>query len=223
MHPQPVPRRWPGATVVVAAPGPSLTQEICDRVWGHRAIAVQDAYRLMPWADVLYGCDRRWWEYHRGAIDFAGERWASVGSTTNDNEAIAEPYRLRLVEGRAGNTFSTDPRRIHYGSNSGFQAVNLAILFGAARIVLIGYDMRIVDGKRHFFGDHPRPLINTPTYRPFVEAFEHAARHLPPGVEIVNATPGSALTCFRSLSIDDALARSAADRDRPARELAPAF
>jgi hypothetical protein len=36
--------------------------------------------------------------------------------------------------------------------------MGLAFLFGAARIVLVGYDMREVDGRRHFFGSHPRPL-----------------------------------------------------------------
>lgn len=220
--PEAVPRRWPGETVVVAAPGPSLTQEACDRCWGHRAIAVQDAYRLMPWADVLYGCDRKWWEYHSGAPDFAGERWASVGNSSNDNDVIADKYHLRLVEGRAGNTFSTDPRRIHYGSNSGFQAVNLALLFGAERVILIGFDMRVVDGKKHFFGDHPPPLRMPTRYERFALCFAEAAKHLPAGVEILNATPGSALTCFAQVTLDDALAHSAAARGRSARSLAAA-
>lgn len=183
-------------------------------------VAVQDACRLMPWADVLYGCDRRWWELHGGAPDFQGERWASLGTTTNDNEAIADKYGVRLVAGESGNTFSTDPAVIRYGSNSGFQAVNLALLFGARRIVLVGFDMRLVDGRRHFFGDHPRPLINTPSYQPFVTAFERAARKLPPHVEILNATPGSALTCFPKVTLNEALADPVGRR--PAERLAAA-
>lgn len=201
-----VPRRWPGETVVVAAPGPSLSREVCDRCRAYRAIAVQDAWRLMPWADVLYGCDSKWWRHHNGAPDFAGERWASHGTTSNDNAELAGAYGLHLVAGRSGATFSTDPRILHYGFSSGFQAVNLAILFGATRIVLIGFDMRIVDGRAHYFGDHPPPLLRRTNYGAFAARFVEAAKRLPPGVEIVNATPGSALTCFPMVPLDEVLA-----------------
>lgn len=190
-------RRWPGATVVVAAPGPSLTAAVAEQCRGYRTIAVQDAYKLLPWADVLFGCDASWWRVHKGCPCFAGEKWSSHGSPShNDKRTVADEYGVHLVQGVGRDGFSTDPARVHYGSNSGFQAVNLAILFGARRIVLVGFDMRLVGGKRHFFGDHPRPLKNRNDYRAFVRAFEKAARTVPAGVEILNATPGSAMKCF---------------------------
>jgi hypothetical protein len=202
--------RWPDETVIVAAPGPSLTPDVAERCRGNRVIAVQDAYRIFPWADVLYGCDAAWWDVHGGCSDFAGEKWSSHGSADhNDKREAAAKYGLHLVQGKDGNGFSTDPAVIHYGSNSGFQAVNLAILFGAGRIVLVGFNMQVVDGKRHFFGDHPKPLSNRTSYRAFVSAFEKAAKSLPAGVEIINATPQSALKCFRSVDLDRALSDSA--------------
>jgi hypothetical protein len=205
--PAPVARRWEGQTVVVAAPGPSLTAEVAERCRGFPVIAVQDAYRLIPWADVLYGCDAAWWNIHggRGAGDFAGEKWSSHDGGTNDKTLAAETYGLHLVAGAHGEGFSTDPAAIHYGSNSGFQAVNLAILWGAARIVLVGFDMRTVDGKRHFFGDHPPGLTNEADFASFIPPFVRAAAALPAGVSIVNATPDSALTCFPMGALDDAL------------------
>lgn len=198
--------RWPGRTVVVAATGPSLTPEVAAACREHPAIAVNDAWRLMPWADVLYSCDGAWWGHHKGCPDFAGEKWSSHDAETNNKGHAAECYGLRLIEGRAGDIFSTDPSLIHYGSNSGFQAVGLAILFGASRIVLVGFNMQAVAGRRHFFGDHPRPLRNVDHSR-YVAGFKHAARHLPPGVEILNATPQSALTCFPSVPLEKALER----------------
>jgi hypothetical protein len=196
-------RRWEGRTVVVAATGPSLTQEVADRCRGHAAVAVSDAWRLLPWADVLYACDAAWWRYHRGVPDFAGERWTSHGAG-NDKQDIASTYGLRCVAGAQGVGFSRRQDVIHYGHNSGFQALNLAILLGAARIVLVGFDMRVVDGRRHFHGDHPHPLINADPRR-FVPHFERAAASLPAGVEILNATPGSALTCWPIVPLVDAL------------------
>lgn len=191
--------------VIVAAPGPSLTPDVVEVCRGQRVVVVQDAYRLLPRADVLYGCDAAWWRERKGAAEFEGERWSShhVGrGVGNDKSSIGPQYGLRLVEGRDKPGFSFDPAWIHYGKNSGFQAVNLALLMGASRVVLVGFDMH----GTHFFGPHRRPLRQTPDYRNFINAFAKAAELLRPGIEIVNATPGSALKCFPRLSLEDAIA-----------------
>jgi hypothetical protein len=200
-----IPARWRGATVIVAAPGPSLTAEVVERCKGHRTVAVQDAYRLMPFADVLYGCDAEWWRVHGGAAGFNGQKWSTHDDAHNDKRAVAADYGVHLVAGKAAEGFSLDPAVIHYGSSSGFQAVNLAILMGAAKIVLIGFDMRVADGRRHFFGDHPEPLNNKADFASFVPPFVRAAQSMPPGVEILNATPGSALQCLPMVDLDDVL------------------
>jgi hypothetical protein len=202
-----VPRRWDGQTVIVAAPGPSLTEDVAEQCKGVRTIVVNDAWRRLPWADVLYACDRAWWQHHQGAAGFKGEKWSTHDDANNGKIEVAEAYGVRLVAGAAREGFSTDPTVIHYGSNGGFQAVNLGILMGAARVVLVGFDMRVVDGMSHFFGDHPAPLRTRTGFSGFIPPFERAAKSLPPGVEIVNATPGSALTCFPMMGLDDALSQ----------------
>jgi len=203
--------RWaPDDVVVVAATGPSLTPEVARQVRRHPVVAVSDAWRLIPEAAVLYSCDAPWWRHHQGAPGFAGERWSSHGGLpTNDKADVARAFGLRLVAGRPGDTFSRDPGRIHFGNNSGFQAINLAILMGARRIVLVGFDMH-TEGKRHFFGDHPKGLQNSVDYRQFLPHFASAARALEPDVAIINATPGSALRCWPMMTLDDALAMEAA-------------
>jgi hypothetical protein len=103
--------------------------------------------------------------------------------------------------------FSYDPEVIHYGSNSAFQAVNLAGHFigWVGRIVLIGVNMQVVSGKSHFFGEHPRGLRNTTNYSGFITAFERAKKTLPDSVQVLNATPNSALKCFPRVDLHDAL------------------
>jgi hypothetical protein len=162
---------------------------------GLRTIAVNDAYRLAPWADVLYACDGEWWDHHGGCMGFAGEKWSSHAPGGNDKRRHAERYGLHLVAGVDAPGFSHDPSRIHYGLNSGYQALNLALLFGAKRIALVGFDMRAVDGRAHFFGAHGGGL-RAPAFGLFVERFKAAARTVPAGVDVINCTPGSALTCF---------------------------
>jgi hypothetical protein len=172
-------------------------------------VAVNDAYRRLPWADVLYAGDADWWELHRGCPNFAGEKWTVHHPRVTDKTAVAARYGLRVVAG-AGQIdapgFSLDPARIHYGNSSGFQAINLALLFGATRILLVGFDMRTPTAgqPRHFFGDHADPAMNRARYEHFLPAFTEAARRLPPHIKIVNCTPGSALRCWPALSLEDA-------------------
>lgn len=198
--------RWTGLCVV-AAPGPSLTKEVAAACKGQRVLAVGDAWRRLPWAEVLYHCDSAWWNVHKGLLDFAGEKWSSHEPGTNDKLDVAQKYGLRLVRGKSGEGFSLDPTVVHYGRNSGFQAINLAILFGANPIVLVGLDMK---GTTHFFGHHPKGLRNGVEFSGFVSDFDKAAKLLPQSIRILNATPGSAIKCFRQVRLEDVLERMSA-------------
>jgi hypothetical protein len=183
---------------------------------GWKVVCVNDAWRLMPLVDILYACDEKWWRAHDGVPEFAGERWTSHEKSphANNKEKLAADYpNINVVKGGAGAGFSEDPAKIHYGSNSGFQAVNLALLKGVRRIVLVGFDMRVVGDKRHFFGDHPKPLYNRSEYDSFIPPFRRAAKSC--NVPIVNATPGSALDCFPMVELADALRDSGLHRHRP--------
>jgi hypothetical protein len=225
VQPQKIRPDW-NCPVIVAASGPSLSKSVAQkcrmaRFNGWRVLAVNDAYRLMPWADILYACDAEWWKQHNGAPGLTfGQRWSThEGETPNETNYkgdLPEAWRINYARGRAGTVFSTNPAFLYYGCNSGFQAINLAVLKGATRIVLVGYDMRRVDGAAHFFGEHPNGLCATTDYRKFLPNFRDAAQHC--AVPIVNATPGSALDCWPMVNLDDALAERTDGllyRDRP--------
>ncbi len=201
-------RDW-GGFCVVAGSGPSLTQEIAGLCRNVPVIAVNDAWRLFPFARILYACDNNWWAVHRGVSEFKGEKWSSHGDAFhNDKRDVARRYGLCLVRGRDEEGFSFDPRFIHYGQNSGFQAANFAghCLGWGGRIALVGFDMRKVGGRRHFFGEHPETLRSTQRgYDLWPEIFRRAGLSLPTGIEIVNCTPESALTCFPKMNLRDAL------------------
>ncbi len=170
-------------------------------------ITVNDAWRIWPYAEILYACDEKWWDVSGPPAEaFAGEKWSShsVGPRRNDNKtACAERHGLQLVAAVDGVGFSQDPNVIHYGQNSGFQAINLALNFGATEIWLLGFDMRgtAEDPKPHFFGQHPEACRKGVDYSHHVGAFVTAARMLPDGVRILNATPGSALECFEKVTL----------------------
>jgi hypothetical protein len=69
---------------------------------------------------------------------------------------------------------------------------------GAARVVLVGYDMRVVDGREHHHAEYSGPRDLDQYAREFVPAFNgwRAAAEAV-GAEIVNATPGRRCRNFR--------------------------
>lgn len=158
--------------------GPSLTQRQVDAVRGLRVIAVSDAYRLAPWAEALVSADKAWWLHHRP--EFQGRRFSSLPFSGMETEQ---------VPGAA------------MGSNSGLLALRVAVLLGARQVLLLGLDL----GGTHFFGKHQAPLKNTKPER-FEEFKRQFADYRPKGVDIVNCTPGSALTCYRMAELDAVLA-----------------
>lgn len=85
------------------------------------------------------------------------------------------------------------------GGNSGFQALNLAVQFGAKDIALAGFDMDDRSGK-HWYGRNGWAGANNPDHTNFVrwvKAFEDAAAVLAARrVSVVNLSPSSALRCF---------------------------
>lgn len=198
-----VPREWAGQTACILGGGPSLTQAQVDYCRGRaRVIAINNAYRLAPWADVLYAADHRWWEWHDWCEGFAGLR------VTQDHE----PHTLAtLIEGRGikvlrrtfppacgeSRGFDPDPSCIRTGQNGGYQAIHLAAHFGAKRIVLLGYDMKPDGDRTQWHAEHKVPT-NLGIYRStFLPNFPHLAAPLAErGIEVINATPNSALTVW---------------------------
>lgn len=144
---------------------------------------------------MLYACDARWWVEHEGAPGYVGPgRWTQ---SENGGLELARKFGLNCVRSTRSELPSFDADRIGQGFNSGFQAVNLAVLMGATKIVLLGFDMGLAGKRRHFFGDHPQTLNAESPFPMFIRAFDVSAPvYAANGIEIVNASRRSALKCF---------------------------
>jgi hypothetical protein len=197
-----VPRLFPGSTVVCLGSGPSLTVEDVEYCRGKApVIAVNDTYRLAPWADVLYACDKKWWEHHAGVPEFAGLKFAL-------QHPAAHWPGVTVLRNAGSHGIETHPSGVTTGGNSGYQAVNVAVHLGAKRIVLVGYDMQLrADGLRHWFGEHPGALRADSPYAQFIRAYATMVEPLRAlGVTVINASRETALTCFPRQPLREALA-----------------
>ncbi len=209
-----VPRLFPDGTVAVLAPGPSLTGEdaLACQAAADGVVAVSDAWSLAAWADVLYAADSDWWRYHDGVPGFPGLK-LSIANPTRRTDHHPDGVGVLAFGGYDG--LSLDPGRLmagrRGGQNSGLQAVGLAYLLGARRIVLAGFDCGVADdGATHFFGEHPARLRKASPYAHMAHAFAALAPHLAAaGVEVVNASRRSALTCFTRATLAQAFEAAA--------------
>jgi hypothetical protein len=88
-----------------------------------------------------------------------------------------------------------DPRWIVWNFNSGAAAINLAVHFGAARIVLLGFDMHFDEkGRGNYHDRYGRGRGAKKAFDLFLGVFPAIAEDCErAGVEVINATPGSAL------------------------------
>lgn len=169
-------------TFAILATGPSLSQADADSVRGRsRVIAVNDSFRLAPWADALVAVDRQWWAANPDAHDFTGRKFSRM--KVQGVERIIQPPELRATH-----------------SNSGLVACLVAEMLGATRILLLGFDM----AGSHFFGEHKEPLTNSTPAR-FAGFRSQFAKWRPRGVKVLNCTPNSALRCFPAATLEAAL------------------
>lgn len=176
----------------------------CQRFF---TIAINETYRLAPWADVLYAADYQWWDRHQGVPEFDGLRYAL--------RPFGHRYpHVTVLERGEATGLSEDPRALALGRNSGYQAINLAVHFGATVIVLLGYDMQPA-GDRHHWHD-PHPGDRHPGYAQCVEAFATLKEPLTRrGIQVLNGSSISAIpsTTFPRVSLHEVLRVYAPDID----------
>ena len=182
-------------TAIVLASGPSLTQEQINAAQfsGHFTIVVNSTWEKMPGAHALYSGDFLWWKHNIAkvrAADFKGGKW------TQDNSASLRWPDIKRMRG--GNRGGLGKEIIHINGNSGTQAVNLAFLWGYNRIILLGFDLKLgPKGEKHHHPDHAAPMIQGQCFDEWLKKWVLVAADLKAAkVEVLNATPGSALKLF---------------------------
>jgi hypothetical protein len=188
-----VPREWPGDRCLVICGGESVRQQK-DLIaqWSGRVVAVKHGVLLRPDADVVF---------------FAGERPAEIAPP------CLQVFKGRyvVVRGRGHHVFpdsskrvwrtdtherwSDDPTKVA-GYDAGTSAINLAMLFGASEVVVVGYDMH---GGRWFTGE-VKHYLPQPPESDFLRHMSVlpllAADARDKGVRIVNCSPTSRVDAF---------------------------
>jgi len=146
-------------------------------------------YQAAPWADVLVFHDKKWWKKWRRDVQ------AKFGGQKISRAAVYDKGVRSLCHVPG------------YGNSGGFAAA-LALLAGVARIVYLGLDCKpAADGRRHWHGAHPQGLGDAMSMDAWPDELAKLAEHAAAdGVEIINSSRDTALTCFPRVPLEEALA-----------------
>lgn len=172
-------------------------------------IVVNRTWELLPSADVLYAADHQFYATYIAGIrpHFKGELWTQDKGWIGRKRwgDVARDWGLHVVTSIGGAGLHPDPETVYQHGNSGAQAICLAVLFGARRIVLSGFDMQRTASQSHWHGDHVASLSNgNPTS--FIRHFETLAPELVgAGVIVLNCSRSTALTCFLRAELAETL------------------
>lgn len=194
---------WTGQVAAIVASGPSAKNVEASELQGRtKVVAIKKSFDLVPFADAVYGCDFPWWRSVQGLPNFTGLKlcYDARASAFGCRKVDITLKQDGLLFGPTGHVGS--------GGNSGFQALNLALQFGASRVLLIGFDLHDRGGV-HWYGRNNAVGMSNPgesNFRRWRSAFDGAAPVLAArGVEVVNASPASDLKAFPRRGVAETL------------------
>lgn len=201
-----LPRVFEGASIGIVAGGPSLRGFDFNLMADRRVVAINRAHEFLPAAELLWWTDAKYWRRASHSLLTHRAAWKATGNLEYQRQELPALVTQYLFTGADG--FDDHPEHLRHGWNSAHAATHLAVHLGTRRIVLFGADFRHngVLSTEHFhsgYGEAP-PLPEA------VDRWKGAFSKLAPilaakGVEVINASPDSALTVWPRCSIADGL------------------
>lgn len=200
-----IPRIWDNDDCIIIGGGPSVNFIDLECLRHKRVLAVNCAYRKTLWADVMFFGDPGWHKAYGQKLNEFGGLVVTRQIECRDMPGIRV---VRFTDARFG--ISTQRDLLIWNKSSGACAINLAYLLGAGRIILVGFDMKVVNGEANYHKLYPRKCNARAKvdnrWKRFLEPFPAIKKDLDAlAVPCLNATPDSALTAFPMVKLEDVL------------------
>lgn len=230
-----IPKLWKGGDVWIIGGGPSIPEQfgipgdVVQRVLtgeetpqayspylsylhDKHVIGINVAYMMGDWVDAVFFGDGGFFLKHLKELALFPNLRVSC-------HPKVKPYNwVKFVpmdrKHRAG--ISVDNGCVSWNKNSGAAAISLAVHFGASRIYLLGFDMKVSHEKQHWHGlyrkngapNYPRKvkgrIVGGLPFSTHLKGFPRIAKDAQKyGVEIINVCPDSAIECFKKVSLKD--------------------
>ena len=196
---------------IIIGTGPSLTNEQLNKVSHLRRFGANRAFEFD--LDVIHGCNYQFWDHYWQDIKrYNCHKWTTRPELKGKYEGLSY-IKEKWIDG-----LSTNPDYIAAHHGTGPQVLNLAYHYGCKVMLLIGWDMRFpgkisdkeYTGKRHYFGEYESAMQHWPRTESNGDlgGLIREMETIKPekyGIEIINCTPDSAMTCFPMMDLDEAI------------------
>lgn len=166
-------------------------------------IAVNSSWQVWPAADVLFFSDVRWWqEYGARAVEGYRGKIVTISYTAKHKRI------LKLQKQKPPPGLTKDPQKLVVRFTSLQGAINLAVHYGAAKIVLLGADMqKAADGAEHHHAPHRWPQ-NEGCWDQQMDDLIHTVPLLQEwGIDVINTSIDSRIAWWPKMTLEEFLVR----------------
>lgn len=200
---------WTGDVFLIGG-GPSLRGFDFEQLGLLPTIGCNQAFLLGPeiCKVCIFGDYKFWAHFARPLSDFTG--WVASPRHTMTKQADWIHFFERQDEGLSKS-------KLAWNANTGAAAINLALILGASRVFLLGYDC-CMDSENSakpestHWHDKRIEVPQPQHYERFLNGFRQVAVALPvvfPGRQVFNVSNGmSRIDCFPFLTFEDAKLRA---------------
>lgn len=193
-------KAFDGQDAYIIGGGPSLSGFDFNKLKGKNVVGANSAYELGPAiCPLCLFSDAVWLDRFWGKISESGVQMITHNRGYEKHASILFYPKQNL---------GLATEAIGYNGNSGAGAINVALIMGARRVFLLGFDC-VVDSSQpaHWHQSTIEPQRQE-VFNRFLAGFSKMAADLPkvfPNTEIINLNPQSALTQFNKKPLSSVL------------------
>ncbi len=192
-------KKWDGQEAFIIGGGDSLKTFDWNLLKPLLTIGCNDAfiYGFEICKLCVFG-DRKWFKKHRLALEkYKGVVFTNVTQLFNTNI----PWVWTMDRGSKGLHHDA----LGWNYSTGAVALNLALLLGAIKIYLIGFDMQLGEKGNANWHDNSLDKPDADVYNKFITGFKRISKDLIkfPGAEVFNVTDNSLLDVFPKIGVKE--------------------
>lgn len=192
-------KMWDGAEVFIIGGGMSLDGWVFENLIGERTIGCNDAYKFGPKiCNICIFGDHKWLKVHEKNL----AKYVEQGGLVVTNDRNLQGSKIPWLNWMPRQNKGLHADALGWSTNTGASAINLALILGAKKVYLLGFDRHRTNGKSNW---HTNNLDknNQEVYDRMNATDGWMKRDLAnkfPGCEVINVTDNSDLPHWPKVS-----------------------
>lgn len=205
-------------SVVNGEKTPAAYSPYFSLIHNKHVVGINVAYLIGDWIDIVFFGDNKFFLEHRAGM--ARHPGLKVSCHPKMDTPKVDWVRYLARDKKHARGISDNPRMVSWNGNSGAAAISMVVNAGVKRIILLGFDMKLDEKEKQHWHTlyqknkvretRPGKMIKSLPFDRHLRGFPDIARDAKRrGVEIINASPDSAIKQFPKMTVREILGESA--------------